>query len=134
MRTLILLATFLVSFGFTYAVVAADGDGVILLDTAADVKKALCNVVANNGVATMNNINAGIPVDATIAELNRVFSDMGVDNEFASYAHSMSVGVAQALYDQSGTLVAKTEEELDQIGKSVFLSCYQNTHVQRRPE
>lgn len=129
MKTLILIATFLVSFGFTTAVMPSE---VADVPTAADVKKELCNIIANNGVATMNNINAGISKEDTIAQINEVFGSPSEANSFAAYTQNMSVSVADALYN--GGIVAQTEDELGALGRSIFAACYKNTVVRPKSE
>jgi hypothetical protein len=133
MKSLILIITFLVSFGLTSLVVAepvaapifemeppAEGES-----TQADLNERLsdliCKSVGANGIVAQTKKNEGIPVEVSVAQFDELVAKNSDNTEPANLAHAMSRGMIESIYDNE--IAASTKEEMASLGMAIYTQC-----------
>jgi len=133
MKSLILIITFLISFGLTSLVVATPVVAPIFEieppvageSTQADLNERLsdliCKSVGANGIVAQTKKNEGVSFEDSITKFDELVAKNSDNTEPANLAHAMSRGMIKSIYDNE--ITASTKEEMASLGMAIYTQC-----------
>ncbi len=139
MKSLILLITFIVSFGLTSLVVAAHPSITPTInspilgmepptaqepsqsDLNEQLSDLICKSVGANGIVAKRKKNEGISYEVAIAQFTELVEANDDKSAPAQVAHAMSSSVIKSIYDAE--IDASTDEEITSLGVAIYNHC-----------